>query len=47
MRRFVLLNTTVLVPKYFVEDEEDFEIEDEDGHYIECIIVIANGGTST
>ena len=34
-----------LVPKYLVEDEEDFEIEDEDGHYIECIIVIANGGT--
>lgn len=33
-----------LVPKYLVEDEEDFEIEDEDGHYIECIIVIANGG---
>jgi len=33
------------VPKYLVEDEEDFEIEDEDGHYIECIIVIANGGT--
>lgn len=34
-----------LVPKYLVQDEEDFEIEDEDGHYIECIIVIANGGT--
>jgi hypothetical protein len=34
-----------LVPKYLVEDEEDFEIEEEDGHYIECIIVIANGGT--
>ena len=34
-----------LVPKYLVEDEEGFEIEDEDGHYIECIIVIANGGT--
>ena len=34
-----------LVPKYLVEDEEDFEIEDEDGHYIECIIVIANGST--
>ena len=23
-----------LVPKYLVEDEEDFEIEEEDGHYI-------------
>tara|TARA_R110002020_G_scaffold202365_1_gene405491 strand:+ start:2651 stop:4564 length:1914 start_codon:yes stop_codon:yes gene_type:complete len=34
-----------LVPKYLVEDEEDFEIEEEDGHYVECIIVIANGGT--
>ena len=34
-----------LVPKYLVENEEGFEIEDEDGHYIECIIVIANGGT--
>ncbi len=34
-----------LVPKYLVEDEEDFDIEEEDGHYIECIIVIANGGT--
>jgi len=34
-----------LVPKYLVENEEDFEIEEEDGHYIECIIVIANGGT--
>jgi hypothetical protein len=34
-----------LVPKYLVEDEEDFEIEEDDGHYIECIIVIANGGT--
>ena len=34
-----------LVPKYLVEDEEDFEIEEEDGHYIEGIIVIANGGT--
>ena len=34
-----------LVPKYLVQDEEDFEIEDEDGHYIECIIVISNGGT--
>ena len=34
-----------LVPKYLVENEEDFDIEEEDGHYIECIIVIANGGT--
>ena len=34
-----------LVPKYLVQDEEDFEIEEDDGYYIECIIVIANAGT--
>lgn len=33
-----------LVPKYLL-DEEDFDFEDDDGSYIECIIVIANGGT--
>ena len=34
-----------LVPKYLVQDEEGFEIEEDDGYYIECIIVIANAGT--
>lgn len=34
-----------LVPKYLMEDQEGFENEEDDGHYVECIIVIANGGT--
>lgn len=34
-----------LVPKYLMEDQEGFESEEDDGHYVECIIVIANGGT--
>jgi len=34
-----------LVPKYLMENEEGFESEEDDGYYIECIIVIANGGT--
>ena len=34
-----------LVPKYLMEDQEGFESEEDDGYYIECIIVIANGGT--
>jgi hypothetical protein len=33
-----------LVPKYLVEEEEGFETEEEDGHYVECIVVVANGG---
>lgn len=33
-----------LVPKYLVEGKEDFEIDEEDGHYVECIVVVANGG---
>lgn len=34
-----------LVPKYLLEQEEGFESEEDDGYYIESIIVIANGGT--
>ena len=33
-----------LVPKYLMELEEGFEAEEDDGYYIESIIVIANGG---
>ena len=32
-----------LVPNYLVSEE--IESEEDDGHYIECIVVIANGGT--
>ena len=32
-----------LVPSYLVSEE--IESEEDDGHYIECIVVIANGGT--
>ena len=33
-----------LVPKYLMELEEGFEAEEDDGYYVESIIVIANGG---
>ena len=33
-----------LVPKYILEQEEGFEAEEDDGHYIESIVVVANGG---
>lgn len=33
-----------LVPKYILELEDDFEAEEDDGHYIESIVVVANGG---
>ena len=33
-----------LVPKYLMEQEEGFEAEEDDGYYVESIIVIANGG---
>ena len=33
-----------LVPKYLMELEEGFEAEEDDGYYIESIIVSANGG---
>ena len=33
-----------LVPKELMELEEDFEAEEDDGMYIEAIVVVANGG---
>ena len=33
-----------LIPKYLMEKEEDFEADEDDGHYIESIVVVANGG---
>ena len=33
-----------LVPKYLLEEEEGFEPEEDDGYYIEAIVVIGNGG---
>ena len=33
-----------LIPKYLMEKEEDFEADEDDGHYIEAIVVVANGG---
>ena len=34
-----------LVPAYLMKEQEGFESEDDDGIYIEAIIVVANGGT--
>ena len=33
-----------LIPKFLMEKEEDFEADEDDGHYIESIVVVANGG---
>ena len=33
-----------LIPKFLMEKEEDFEADEDDGHYIEAIVVVANGG---
>ena len=33
-----------LIPKFLMEKEEDFEANEDDGHYIEAIVVVANGG---
>lgn len=33
-----------LVPTYLLQNEEGFESDEEDGQYVEAIIVIANGG---
>tara|TARA_R100000808_G_scaffold6245_2_gene18689 strand:- start:970 stop:2964 length:1995 start_codon:yes stop_codon:yes gene_type:complete len=33
-----------LIPKFLMEKEKDFEADEDDGHYIESIVVVANGG---
>ena len=33
-----------LIPKFLMEKEEDFEADEDDGHYIEAIVGVANGG---